>query len=195
MNAKQRTIALLALLLSLACAPSQIFVPTATPTPTITLTSTPVPPTPSPTLIPTITLTPEPTSTPTPVLSEIEKIVDGYLTAIEHDDWQIAYDYLCPEIQAQIRTPEEMYERILLEIGSIPDTHTILPPPDRPFRVLFILYRSDGDFGKWMSGTREARLEESSLKVCGVGNKHGDLRYLLQVNSPKVEPLDIDPFP
>lgn len=190
MNPKIRPLALLVLFLSLACSSIRIFEPTATSAPTLTLTSTPVPPTASPTLTPTPTLTATPTLTPTPVLSEIEKIVDGYLTAIEHDDWQTAYDYLCPAIRAQIRTPDEMYRRMLIEIGAIPDTHTILPAPDRPNRVLFVLFRSDG-FGSWHSGTREARLEEGSLKVCGVGHKHGDLRYLLQPDN--LEPLNIDP--
>lgn len=121
-------------------------------------------------------------------LSATNKAVDAYLTAIEHDNWQVAYDYLCPEIQAQIRTPNDMYRRILIEIGSIPDSHTFLPPPDRPYRVLFILSRENGS---WVTGTREARLEEGSLKICGVGPEHGDLRYLLQPDN--IGPLKINP--
>ena len=171
MNIKRRNLGVVVLLLSLACNSIPFFGPLTTVTPTITLTSTPLPP----------------TITPTPTLSPIEKIVDEYLTAIEHDNWQLAYDYLCPEIQAQIKTPDDMYKRILIEIGSIPDGHTFLPPPDRPNRVLFILYRTDG----WSTGIREVRLEEGSLKVCGVGPKHGDLRYLLQPDN--IEPLNINP--
>jgi hypothetical protein len=156
-----------------------------------------------PTWTPTITNTPRPSATPIvvetftpvppiplPTLSAIDTIVDEYLTAIQHDNWQGAYDYLCPAIQARIRTPEEMYRRILVEIGSIPDSHRILPAPDRPYRVLFILSRTDAT-GKWVSGEREARLEEGSLKICGVGATHGDLRYLLQIDN--VEPLNINP--
>jgi hypothetical protein len=156
-----------------------------------------------PTWTPTITNTPRSSATPIvvetftpvppiplPTLSTIDKIVDEYLTAIEHDNWQVAYDYLCPEIQAQLQTPDEMYRRILVEIGSIPDRHKILPPSDRPYRVLFTLFRTDAT-GRWSSGTLEARLEESGLKVCGVGAKHGDLRYLLQIGNS--EPLNINP--
>jgi len=151
--------------------------------------------TPIPTITPTVTLTPTvtPTETPTPIpptptLSPIEQIVDEYLTAIEHDNWQVAYDFLCPEIQAVIHTPDDMYRRILEEVGSIPDSHTILPPPDRANRVLFILSRTtDG----WVTGIREARLEEGSLKICGVGAEHGDLRYLLQIGD--VGPLNMNP--
>jgi hypothetical protein len=117
-------------------------------------------------------------------------VVDEYLTAIEHDHWQIAYDFLCPEIQALIRTPDDMYRRILEEVGSIPNSHTILPPPDRPNRVLFILSRTEVT-GTWVSGEREARLEEGSLKICGVGATHGDLRYLLQVGD--AGPLNMNP--
>src|SRR5687767_15484579 len=75
-----------------------------------------------PTWTPTITNTPRPSATPIvvetftpvppiplPTLSAIDKVVDEYLTAIEHDNWQGAYDYLCPAIQARIRTPEEMH--------------------------------------------------------------------------------------
>jgi tetratricopeptide (TPR) repeat protein len=120
-------------------------------------------------------------------LSATNRAVDAYLTAIEHDNWQAAYDYLCPEIQAQIHTPDEMHRRILIEIGNIPDSHTFLPPPDRPYRVLFILSRKDG----WVTGIREARLEEGSLKICGVGPEHGDLRYLLQPDN--IGPLNINP--
>ena len=125
-----------------------------------------------------------------PRLSRQEKVVDKYLTAIEHDDWQTAYDYLCPEIQAQIPTPDAMHRRILLEIGSIQDSHTFLPPPDRPNRVLFILSRTETGF-QWVSGEREVRLEEGSLKICGVGATHGDLRYLLQISD--IGPLNINP--
>jgi hypothetical protein len=113
--------------------------------------------------------------------------VDEYLTAIEHDNWQVAYDFLCPEIQAVIRTPDDMYRRILEEVGAIPDSHTFLPLPDRPNRVQFILSRTDG----WRTGVREARLEEGSLKICGVGATHGDLRYLLQTGN--AGPLNMNP--
>ena len=156
-----------------------------------------------PTWTPTITNTPRPSATPIvvetftsvppipiPTLSAIDKVVDEYLTAIEHDNWQTAYDYLCPAIQAQIRTPEEMHRRILVEIGSIPNSHRILSPPDRPYRVLFILSRKEAT-GKWVSGEREARLEEGSLKICGVGATHGDLRYILQIGNS--EPLNLNP--
>src|SRR5512141_445003 len=101
---------------------SVIAISTITPIPTISPTTTL-----TVTLIPTIALTetPTPISTPpTPTLSPIEQIVDEYLTAIEHDHWQIAYDFLCPEIQAVIRTPDDMYQRVLKEVGSIPDSHT-----------------------------------------------------------------------
>lgn len=178
MNIKQYLLVFLAFLLTLACAPSQLFIPTATPTPTIALTSTPLP-----------VFTPTPT--PAPTFSAIDKIVDEYLTAIEHDNWQVAYDYLCSEIQSQIKTPDEMYKRILLEVGSIPNEHTILPPPDRPYRVLFVLSRTEAG-SQWASGEREAKLEEGSLKICGVGATHGDLRYLLQIGN--TDPLNIIPF-
>jgi len=128
--------------------------------------------------------------TRTLTLATPNKVVDAYLTAIEKDNWEVAYDYLCPEIQAQIRTPDDMYRRILTEIGSIPDSHTILPPPDRPYRVLFIMSRTD-EWSTTSYGTREARLEESSLKICGIGFKHGDLRYLLQPEN--IGPLNINP--
>ena len=152
---------------------SVIAISTITPIPTI-----------SPTATPTVTVTP---ILPTPTLSPIEQIVDEYLTAIEHDNWQVAYDFLCPEIQAVVRTPDDMYRRILEEVGSIPDSHTILPLPDRPNRVQFILSRTDG----WVTGVREARVEEGSLKICGVGASHGDLRYLLQTGD--VGPLNMNP--
>jgi hypothetical protein len=152
MHIKRHTIALLVLLLSLACSSTSFFGPKS---------------------------------------SSQEKVVDQYLTAIEHDDWQTAYDYLCPEIQAQIPTSDAMYRRILLEIGSIPDSHTFLPPSDRPNRVLFILSRTDAAGGQWVSGTREVRLEESSLKICGIGAEHGDLRFLLQISD--IKPLNINP--
>ncbi len=191
MNTIRRTIlALLVLLLGSACDASQLFEPTATLTPTVTPTSTPIPPTLTATLPPTLIPTAAPLNTPIPTLSPIDQIVDGYLTAIEHDDWQAAYDTLCPKIQAQLRTPQAMYERILKEVGAIPDSHTILPPPDRPYRVLFILSRTEPG-SSWVTGVREARVEADSLKVCGVGAKHGDLRYLLQIGS--TEPLNIAP--
>ena len=180
---KQRILVLPVFFLSLACSLVQFLGPTSAFTPTTAPASIFIPATPSSTLSPTEI----PVDTPTPTLSAIEKIVDGYLTAIEHDNWQVAYDYLCPEIQALILTPDDMYRRILIEIGSIPDNHTFLPAPDRPNRVLFILSRTDG----WFTGIREARLQESSLKICGVGPKHGDLRYLLQPDN--IEPLNIDP--
>jgi hypothetical protein len=160
---------------------SVVAISTITPTPTLS-------PTPTVTLIPTITLTE--TLTPTaliPTLSPIEQIVDEYLTAIEHDNWQVAYDLLCPKIQTVIITPDDMYQRILEEVGSIPDSHTILPLPDRPNRVQFILSRTDG----WVTGVREARLEEGSLKICGVGATHSDLRFLLQTGN--VGPLNMNP--
>ena len=144
-------------------------------------------PTISRTMTPTHTVTPIP---PTPTLSPIGHVVDEYLTAIEHDNWQVAYDFLCPKIQAVIRTPDDMYTRILAEVGAIPNGHTILPPPDRPNRVLFILTRKEVT-GLWVSGEREARLEEGSLKICGVGATHSDLRYLLQVGD--VGPLNMNP--
>jgi hypothetical protein len=152
---------------------SVIAISTITPIPTI-----------SPTATPTVTVTPIPS---TPTLSPIEQIVDEYLTAIEYDNWQVAYDLLCPDIQAVILTPDDMYRRILEEVGSIPDSHTFLPLPGRPNRVQFILSRTDG----WATGVREARLEEGSLKICGVGASHGDLRYLLQTGD--VAPLNINP--
>ena len=158
---------------------SVVAISTITPIPTISPTVTL-----TPTIAPTETLTPIP---PTPTLSPIEQIVDEYLTAIEHDNWQVAYDFLCPEIQAVIRTPDDMYRRILEEVGSIPDSHTILPPLDRPNRVQFILSRTDG----WVTGVREARLEEGSLKICGIGASHGDLRFLLQTGN--VGPLNMNP--
>ena len=159
--------------------------PTWTPTVTNTPRSSA-----TPIMVETFTPVPPITTIPRPTLTANEKIVDEYLTAIEHDNWQVAYDYLCPAIQAQIPTPDEMSRRILVEIGSIPDSHTILPPPDRPYRVLFILSRTDAT-GTWVSGEREARLEEGSLKICGVGATHGDLRYLLQIGN--VKPLNINP--
>ena len=156
-----------------------------------------------PTWTPTITNTPRPSATPIvvatftpvppialPTQSAIDKVVDEYLTAIEHDDWQTAYDYLCSAIQAQVRTPEAMHKRVLAEIGSLPDSHRILPAPDRPYRVLFILSRTEAT-GSWTTGEREARLEEGSLKICGVGATHGDLRYLLQIDN--IKPLNINP--
>jgi len=156
---------------------SVIAISTVTPIPTIT-----------PMAISTVTVTLTAPIPPTPTRSPIEQVVDDYLTAIEHDNWQVAYDLLCPEIQAVIRTPDDMYKRILEEVGSIPDSHTLLPPTDRPNRVLFILSRTtDG----WRTGIREARIEEGSLKICGVGAEHGDLRYLLQIGD--VGPLNMNP--
>src|SRR5512140_1864860 len=140
---------------------SVIVISTITPIPTISPTAAPIVMV-MPTIVPAETRTPMP---PTPTLSPIEQIVDEYLTAIEHDHWQVAYNLLCPEIQAVIRTPDDMYRRILKEVGSIPDSHTFLPLPDRPNRVQFILSRTD----RWVTGVREARLAEDSLKICGVG--------------------------
>lgn len=155
---------------------SVIAISTITPSPTLSAPATP-----------TITVTSIP-STPIPTRSPIERVVDEYLTAIEHDNWQVAYDLLCPKIQAVILTPDDMSRRIFEEVGSIPDSHTILPLPDRPNRVMFILSRTtDG----WVTGIREARVEEGSLKICGVGAEHGDLRYLLQIAD--VGPLNMNP--
>ena len=127
-------------------------------------------------------------------LSAMNKIVDGYLTAIENENWQVAYTYLCAEIQHKIPSPLNMKRRIFAESSSmvtanhpLPDSHTILSPSDSdlPYRVRFTIAGPN-----WWSGTYEAKLEKNSLKICGVGLLQGDLRYLL---SPGTTPLDITP--
>jgi hypothetical protein len=126
-------------------------------------------------------------------MSVMQRIVDEYLTAIENGNWLGAYNYLCSEIQAKIRSPKEMSKRILAENSDpwvashpLPDSHTILHPRyNLPYRVLFTLAGPT-----WSTGTYEARLKENSLRICGVGKEQGDLRYLL---FPGTTPLDINP--
>jgi hypothetical protein len=138
----------------------------------------------------TSTLTPTPSFTPTPSLTPTlspKGVVDKYLTAIERRNWEIAYDYLCPAIKEKIHTPEEMATRIFLgHIWGPPIGHTFLIFSDNSNIVQFKLFGE-----KWWSDPYEARVEETSLKICGVGIANGDLNYLL---FPGEESLGLIPF-
>ena len=113
--------------------------------------------------------------------------MDGYLTAIEKRNWEIAYDYLCPAIKEKIHTPEEIAIRIFsAHKWGLPIGHTFLVLFDNSNIVQFKLF---GD--KWWSDPYEARVEETSLKICGVGFANGDLNYLL---FPSEESLGLLPF-
>ena len=115
----------------------------------------------------------------------MEQSLNGYLTAIEGQNWVTAYEYLCAEIRNVVRSPNDMAYRVFLELGrlSIPDTHKILPPPDRPNRVIYNLTSTT-----WWGGPYEARVEMDTYKICGIGKERGDLRNLL---IPFETPLNI----
>ena len=117
----------------------------------------------------------------------MERVVDGYLTAIEKRDWAVAYDYLCPEIKVVVLTPEDMARLILKGMGysSLPNSHDFLEAPESTNLVRFSLSGIN-----WGGGPYEARIDETSLKVCGVGKANGDLRHLLLPGTP---PLNIAP--
>jgi hypothetical protein len=124
-------------------------------------------------------------ATPMQIPPTKNKIVDAYLIAIEHKNWQVAYNYLCQNIKRQIRTPSDMSLLIFEELGynTLPTSHEFLATPDDPSRIWFSLSGLN-----WGGGPYEARLEGS--QVCGVGLANGDLRHLLL---PGAAPLDIPP--
>lgn len=122
--------------------------------------------------------------------NEAVRTLDGYLTAVENREWQVAYDYLCPEIQAKIPTADDMARRMFEEMStsSLPSSHDIQDVSDAPDRVEFMLSGPN-----WYGGPYEARvvdIEGTGWKICGLGKSHGDLRYLLRTGAP---PLDIAP--
>lgn len=125
------------------------------------------------------------------IVLERNKVVDEYLTTIEQGymiNMYIAYDHLCAKVKGQFRDPLDMYNRVIAESFhySRPNGHTILPASD-PNRVLFVLFNTERN---WTAGPYEAKFEGTSLKICGVGDENGDLRYILM---PGITPLDINP--
>jgi hypothetical protein len=99
----------------------------------------------------------------TQMFSETTKVVDEYLTAVENQYWWIAYDYLCAEIKAKIRSPEEMLSRTRSDAFhySIPDGHAILNPSGRSCRVLFVLFNTERN---WIAGPYKAKLEKKQFE-------------------------------
>ncbi|HMU94215.1 MAG TPA: hypothetical protein PKE35_16690 [Anaerolineales bacterium] len=118
-----------------------------------------------------------------PQVSPMQQSLDEYLTAIEQENWEAAYDHTCTAIQQVIHSPKEMRDRVFFEHSTLPVSHEILPPIDRPNRLLFTLTGTT-----WSSRTFEVSLEINTLKFCGMGVERGDLRYLL---FPAGGPLNI----